>query len=210
MHTAQYAGCSLPDDAGGDLTITQQLVLVRHGETEWSREGRHTGRTDIPLTRHGEQEAAALQPRLAGYSFAAVFCSPLQRARRTCELAGYGGVAAMDNDLREWDYGSYDGLTLREIRSGQPSWSLWENGAPGGESLEHVAARAQRVIERAKAADGDVLLVAHGHILRVLTAVWLELPPRAGQRFALGPAAPSVLGYEHDWTAMRSWNVTAG
>lgn len=190
------------------MTITQQLVLVRHGETEWSREGRHTGRTDVPLTSEGEAQAAALKQRLGTYSFAAVLCSPLQRARRTCELAGYGDVAVLDGDLQEWDYGSYDGLTLQEIRKERPGWNLWADGARDGESLKQVAARAERVIARARAAQGDVLLFGHGHILRVLTACWLELPARAGQRFALGPAAPSVLGYEHEWTVMRSWNVS--
>lgn len=179
---------------------------MRHGETEWSREGRHTGRTDIPLTPHGEEQARALQQRLADYSFAAVLCSPLQRARRTCELAGYGDAAQLDDDLREWDYGGYDGMTLAQIRAERPGWNLWDDGGPGGESLDHVAARAGRVIARARAAGGDVLLFGHGHILRVLTALWLELPPHAGQHFVLGPAAPSVLGYEHEWTAMRSWN----
>ncbi|HYL69683.1 MAG TPA: histidine phosphatase family protein [Candidatus Dormibacteraeota bacterium] len=190
------------------MTITQQLVLVRHGETEWSRERRHTGRTDVPLTSEGEAQAAALKQRLGAYSFAAVLCSPLQRARRTCELAGYGDVAVLDGDLQEWDYGSYDGLTLQEIRKERPGWNLWADGARDGESLQQVATRAERVIARARMAQGDVLLFGHGHILRVLAACWLELPARAGQRFALGPASPSVLSYEHEWTVMRSWNVS--
>ena len=189
------------------VTITQQLVLVRHGETEWSRERRHTGRTDVPLTSQGETQAAALAQRLNAYSFAAVLCSPLQRARRTCELAGYGDVAVLDADLQEWDYGSYDGMTLQEIRKERPQWNLWNDGVRDGETLEQVAARAERVIARARMTRGDVLLFGHGHILRVLTACWLELPARAGQRFSLGPASPSVLGYEHEWTVMRSWNV---
>ena len=183
------------------------IVVVRHGETEWSREGRHTGRADIPLTSRGREQAQRLRPLLAEWDFGAVFASPLRRARETCELAGYGDRAIELEDLMEWDYGDYEGMTWREIREARPDWSLWRDGVQGGERLDDVAGRAARVLTRAGSIDGDVLLVAHGHLLRVLTALWLALPPAAGQRFELAPAAPAVLGHEHDWTVVRRWNV---
>lgn len=185
-------------------------MIVRHGETEWSREGRHTGRTDLPLTAKGREQAERLRPALQARRFTAVFCSPLQRARDTCALAGFHDGVVYDPDLEEWDYGRYDGLTLSEIRARRPGWSLWRDGSPGGEQLAAVAQRADRVLERVRALAGDVLLFAHGHVLRVVTARWLELDPTAGQRFVLDPAAPCDLGHEHDWTALRAWNVTPG
>ncbi len=190
------------------LSVAAHLVLVRHGETEWSREGRHTGRTDVPLTELGRAQAVRLREALQGWSFAAVLVSPLQRARETCDLAGLGDRAQVDLDLAEWDYGSFDGLTLREIREKHPGWTLWKDGPVGGETLAAVVGRAERVIERVTSVEGDVVLFAHGHLLRVLTARWLELTGALGQRFVLGPAAPSVLGSEHGIRAMLSWNVT--
>jgi broad specificity phosphatase PhoE len=185
---------------------TQQVVIVRHGETEWSRVGRHTGRSDIALTPEGEEQARGLGATLADLTFAAVFVSPLQRARKTAELAGYGDVAVVDRDLIEWDYGAYEGRTSEEIQEQRPGWTLFRDGVPGGETLDDVAARAARVIERVRGIDGDVLLFGHGHQLRVLTALWLEFAPSAAQHLQLGTASPSTLGYEHDWTALLSWN----
>jgi len=178
---------------------------VRHGETEWSREGRHTGRSDIPLTDEGREQATSLRAALRQRQFAAVYSSPLQRARETARLAGFE-AAIVDPDLEEWDYGEYDGLTSAEVRRARPGWVLWRDGCPGGESIEHVSARADRVIERFRQQPGDVLVFAHGHILRVVAARWIEMRAPAGQRFALGPAAPSTLGYEHEWTVLRAWN----
>ncbi len=185
---------------------TQRVVVVRHGETEWSRIQRHTGRSDIPLTAKGQAQARTLGPALAGLTFAAVFVSPLQRARETSILAGYGDVAVVDPDLVEWDYGAYEGKTSAEIQETRPGWTLFGDGVIGGETIDDVAVRARRVIERARAVPGDVLLFGHGHQLRILTALWLEFPPVAAQHLQLATAAPSMLGYEHDWTALLSWN----
>lgn len=187
----------------------QSIVVVRHGETEWSRENRHTGRTDVPLTEQGRAQARRLHVVLSSWAFAAVFTSPLSRAAETCSLAGYGDVAVTDADLIEWDYGEFEGKTSEEIREMHPGWRLFRDGVAGGESLESVAARADHVISRARAVDGDVLLFAHGHILRVLTAVWVELPAESGERFTLSAAGVGVLGYEHDWTSLRRWNIEA-
>jgi probable phosphoglycerate mutase len=184
-----------------------EAVVVRHGETEWSRESRHTGRTDVPLTERGRDEARHLRRTLSERSYAAVFTSPLQRALETARLAGFDSNLIVDSDLQEWDYGEYEGLTSEEVRAGRPGWVLWRDGCIGGETIEQVARRADRVIERFHAAGGDVLAFAHGHILRVLAARWLQMHPSAGQRFALAPAAPSTLGFEHEWTALRAWNV---
>jgi probable phosphoglycerate mutase len=175
-----------------------QIWLVRHGETAWSLAGQHTGRTDIPLTARGEQDAAALQPRLAGHSFAKVLSSPLIRARRTCELAGFGDVAVNDPNLLEWDYGEYEGRRTAEIRSERPDWKPFEDGSPGGETLAQVAARADRVVEQLRALNADALLFAHRDILRVIVARWLGLPAVNGQHFYMDPASISVLGYDHD------------
>ena len=186
--------------------MTGDLWLIRHGETEWSLSGAHTGLTDIPLTRHGEEQAGQLGGVLGGKNFAAVLTSPLQRARRTCELAGFGGVMQREPNLVEWNYGAYEGRTFAQIRAYRPDWDLFRDGVPGGEKIEEVAARAELVIKRALAADGDVALFAHGHILRILTACWLRLEPGAARLFALSPAAVSVLGYEHDTRVVVHWN----
>lgn len=180
---------------------------MRHGETEWSLSGAHTGRTDLPLTAAGERRAVELGRYLAGRPFVLVLTSPLQRARETCRLAGYGEVAQIDPDLREWDYGAYEGRTSTEIQKDAPGWTIWTSPVPQGETIGQVAARANRVIERASSAGGDVALFAHGHLLRVLTACWLDLPPDAGRLFALDTGSVSVLGYERETRVIARWNV---
>ena len=182
------------------------LWLIRHGETEWSVTKRHTGRTDIALTATGERQAAALGRHLARRAFALVLCSPLQRARETCRLAGYSDVATCTDDLLEWDYGAYEGRTTSEIRTEVPGWSIWTSSVPGGETIEQVGRRAERVIKEAVAVDGDVALFAHAHILRILTACWLDLPPDAGRLFALSTASVSVLGHERETRVISVWN----
>ena len=184
------------------------VFLARHGETAWSVSGQHTGLTDLPLTARGEANARTLAARLAGVKFALVLTSPLIRATRTCELAGFGGVATDDRDLVEWNYGNYEGKRTADILSANPGWKLFNDGCPGGESPVRVAARADRVIARARAAGGNVLLFSSGHILRMIGARWLGLPPAGGAYFLLGTASVSVLSYEHDMTepVHRSWN----
>jgi len=182
------------------------LWLIRHGETEWSVNKRHTGRTDIALTATGERQAAALGRHLARRAFALVLCSPLQRARETCRLAGYSDVATCTDDLLEWDYGAYEGRTTSEIRTEVPGWSIWTGSVPGGETIEQVGTRAEQVIKQALAVDGDVALFAHAHILRILTACWLGLPPDAGRLFALSTASVSVLGHERETRVISVWN----
>jgi len=184
----------------------QHIVIVRHGETEWSRIKRHTGRTDIPLTEEGRRQARALVAALAGLTFEAVFVSPLQRARETCTLAGFGDLATVDPDLVEWDYGAYEGKMSAEVQQERPGWNLFRDGVPEGETIDDVAARAAHVIERVRAVSGDVLVFGHGHQLRVVTALWLEYPAAAAQHLLLETASPSTLGYERDWTALLSWN----
>lgn len=188
----------------------QSVVLVRHGETEWAAEGRHTGRTDVPLTAHGRDEARCLPSMLAGRRFTRVLVSPLWRARETCALAGYGAAAEVTPDLLEWDYGAYEGRTTAEILAERPGWSLWDDGVPrtagSGETVEEVGARADRVIAEVLATRGDVALFAHGHVLRILTARWLQFPPREGRRFALDAAGVCTLGYEHDSRVIHTWN----
>jgi probable phosphoglycerate mutase len=183
------------------------LWLIRHGETEWSLSGAHTGRTDIPLTAKGETQAADLREKLQGQSFALVLTSPLQRALRTCQLAGYGAAAQIEPDLLEWNYGSYEGRTTAEIRHDRPGWSLFRDGVPDGESVAQVAVRARAVIDRALQMDGDVALFAHGHILRILAACWTELPPEDARLFALSTASVSTLGYEHENRVISRWNL---
>ena len=186
-----------------------QVVLVRHGETEWSKDGRHTGTTDIPLTEHGRDEARQLRPVLHRWPFALVLSSPLQRALDTCRLAGYGDQAQLRKELAEWDYGRYDGKTSKEIAAERPDWSLWRDGGPGGETAADVARRVDRVIAEVRRVDGNALLFAHGHVLRVLAARWLGQPPEAGRYYALETAAVSVLGYEHGDSVIRHWNQSS-
>jgi len=180
-------------------------VLARHGETEWSRAGRHTGLTDLPLTEEGERQARAVGEALRGRDFALVLSSPLLRARETAKLAGF--EPELRDELAEWDYGQYDGLTTPEIRKQVPDWTIWRYGALGGESVEQLGARADRVVAELLAVDGDVLVFSHGHFLRVLTARWLELGAADGRLFALDSGTLSTLGFERDQRVIRSWNV---
>ena len=186
------------------------LYLARHGETAWSLSAQHTGLTDLPLTERGERNARRLGERLKGLTFAKVFTSPLQRAVRTCELAGCGGAAEVDRDLLEWDYGKYEGRKTVDIHTERPGWFLFRDGCPGGESPEQVGARADRVVNRIRSLDGDAILFSSGHFLRVLAARWLGLPPGAGKYFLLSTASLSALGYEHNRSqpAIRLWDDT--
>jgi probable phosphoglycerate mutase len=187
--------------------VAQEVVLVRHGETEWSRSLRHTGRTDVPLTDLGRWQAELVGAALRERTFALVLTSPLQRAAETCRLAGFGDVAQSRDDLMEWDYGDYEGRRTDEIRAEVPGWTVFSGGVPNGETVEQVGARADRVIAEARAARSDVLLFGHGHVLRILAARWLGLEPGAGRLFALDPATLSVLGYERETAVIREWNL---
>jgi broad specificity phosphatase PhoE len=185
-----------------------EVYLARHGETAWTISHQHTGRTDIPLTERGEGNARSLGLRLKGMSFARVLVSPMQRARRTCELAGFGPQADVGPDLMEWDYGQYEGLTTVEIRKQNPGWELFRDGAPGGESVAEVGARADTVIAHLRDTQGRTILFGHSHFFRVLAARWLGLPVADGRLFLLGTASLSLLGYEHsgDESVIRLWN----
>ena len=182
--------------------------LARHGETEWSRDLRHTGRTEIPLTAQGEEEARALAAPLGAIGFDRVLCSPLGRARETCKLAGFGDRAEFRDELLEWDYGDYDGITSEQVHERDPYWLLWRDGCPNGESPEQVGDRADAVIsELLDGEAGTIAVFAHGHILRVLAARWLGLEPAGGQHFGLGTATLSRLGWEHDYRVIQRWNA---
>jgi broad specificity phosphatase PhoE len=185
----------------------QEIVLVRHGETEWSRDGRHTGRTNLPLTDVGEKQAERLGSTLADRTFALVLTSPLQRSRRTCELAGLGGAQVID-DLRELDYGVYEGRTTADIQRDEPGWTVWSAPLVGGETIDEAGARADRVIRRLRETEGDVAVFGHGHILRILGARWCDFLPEAGAHLALDTASISILGYERTTPTIRSWNHT--
>lgn len=185
----------------------QKVYLLRHGETEWSLNGRHTGVTDIPLTENGRKLARQLQPILAREKFVTVFTSPLQRARDTCDLAGLGTLASIDRDLMEWNYGEYEGLTTDQIRQTRPDWSVFRDGCPGGESPPEVSVRADRIVSRVRAVDGNVALFSHGHILRVLAARWINLPASYGENFLLDTATLNVLGYYRESPAFKIWNA---
>ena len=206
---------SLLDAAGTDpvpaAPAPGELCVVRHGETEWSRSGRHTSVTDVPLTAMGERQARALTPLLAGVCPATVFTSPRSRARRTAELAGLTESCTVEvlDDLAEWAYGEYEGVTTPQIRTTDPDWTVWTGHTPGGETAEQVGARADRVLNRVRAAlaTGPVVTVGHGHFSRVLAARWLGLPVEAGAMFVLGPASPCLLGSEHGRPAVHRWNV---
>jgi probable phosphoglycerate mutase len=186
----------------------RRLVLVRHGETEWSRAGKHTGRTDVPLTDEGRAQAVRTRALLEGWVFDAVLVSPLGRARETLELLERTEPVTVIDDLREWDYGDDEGRTTAEIREARPGWTVWHEGPAGGESLLDVAGRVARVLLLAGRQEGDVLVVAHGHVLRVLAARWLELHPDAGRLLDLDPATVSVLGHEREQPVLSSWNVS--
>ncbi len=187
--------------------MPHQVLIVRHGETEWSLSGQHTSRTDLPLTDAGRRRAEQVGADLAGREFALVMCSPLLRARETCRLAGFGDQAVLSDDLREWDYGEYEGLTSPEIWEQNPSWNLWRDGCPGGERPEQVGERADRALDRLRGAGGDAIAFAHGHILRVMTARWLEMEVAAGARFVLDAGSTGLLGYERQTAALARWNA---
>jgi len=188
---------------------SKEIVLVRHGETEWSRSGQHTGRTDIPLTDLGRKQAHAVGAALRGREFVLVLTSPLARAAETCRLAGLGEQALERDELMEWDYGAYEGRTTAEIREERPGWSLFRDGVPEGEAIAEVGARADRVLAEVLFAGGDAVLFAHGHVLRVLTARWLGLEPEAGRLFALDAGTISILGYERENPVVKLWNEAA-
>ena len=185
----------------------QRAILIRHGETAWSLSGQHTGVTDIPLTENGRSHARRLAPLLSDATFSLVLTSPMQRARETCALVGLGDRATIDDDLMEWRYGEYEGLTTKEIREKHPGWSIFADGCPGGESPEQIAARVDRVMARVRSVQGDVALIAHGHLFRMFAARWLGLPPAAGSHFLLDTATVSVLSYYHGVPAVRRWNA---
>ena len=186
--------------------MPHEVVLVRHGETDWSANLRHTGRTDVPLTEEGRHQAERVGRALRGRSFALVLTSPLERAVETCRLTGYGELAQSRPDLMEWDYGEYEGRTTVDIRREVPDWTIWRYSAPGGESPDEVGARADRILQEVRGAAGDTLIFSHGHFLRVLAARWLELPPTEGRLFALDPATLSLLGHEREQPVLRTWN----
>jgi broad specificity phosphatase PhoE len=185
----------------------QSVCLIRHGETEWSLNGRHTGSTDIPLTENGRNVARQWKPVASQQTFALVMTSPLQRARETCELTGLGQQAEVDNDLREWNYGEYEGLTIKQIQAQRPSWMIFTDGCPKGESPDEIQARIDRVIKRVRAVEGDVALFAHGHFLRCFGARWLGLRAEEGRFFLLDPATVSVLSYYRGIPAVKRWNA---
>lgn len=195
---------------GNTAAALPLVYLARHGETGWSVSGQHTGRTDLPLTDRGERDARRLGDRLDGLGFEKVYTSPLRRAARTCELAGFGAVVEVDRDLLEWDYGEYEGRRTVEILKDRPDWQLFRDGCPGGETPDQVGARADRVVGRIRAVQGNVLIFSSGHFLRVLSARWLGLDPAAGKYFLLGTASICTLSYEHDLSepAIRLWNDT--
>ena len=191
------------------MNVGIELWLMRHGETEWSLSGAHTSRTDIPLTEQGRKRAEKLRDYLRGTKFDAVFVSPMKRARETCSIAGFGDVAKVDDGLKEWDYGVYEGMTTKEIQAKIPGWSVWKNEIVGGETVEHVGERADGVIAQALAAapdGGKVALFAHAHILRILAARWIELDATGGSLFALGTGSVSVLGWERETRGIERWN----
>jgi probable phosphoglycerate mutase len=187
-----------------------RVFCIRHGETAWSLSGQHTGVTDIPLTDNGRRLAERLRPVLAREHFALVLVSPMQRARETSAIAGFADKAVIDPDLMEWNYGEYEGLTPKQIHATRPDWTIFRDGAPGGETPEEVAARVDRVIAQARAVDGDVALFAHGHVLRVLAARWIGLAPQGGEHFLLDTGTLCILGYYRDAPAVEVWNGPLG
>ena len=187
--------------------VAIEIVLARHGETDWSRDGRHTGNTDVPLTERGREQAQALGAALEGRNFARVLTSPLSRAAETARLAGFGDAEARD-ELREWDYGAYEGRRTAEIREGRPGWTLWADGVPDGETAAEVAARVDAVLADLRTVEGAALVFAHGHLLRVLAVRWIRLEPEAGRLLALDPATFSALGYERETPVIRVWNAS--
>ena len=189
------------------MSSEQRVLIIRHGQTEWSANGKHTSATDLALTEEGRAQAEGLAAKLRGETFSLVLCSPLRRARETCELAGFGQRAEIRDDLREWEYGEYEGLTTPEIRQRDPDWDLWSQGCPGGERPDHVSHRVDQVLARIVDTDGDALVFAHGHVLRVLTARWLQMEPAAGARFKLAAGSIGTLGYERETEVIERWNA---
>jgi broad specificity phosphatase PhoE len=187
-----------------------EIWLIRHGETAWSLSGAHTSRTDLPLTAEGEKRAAQVGKFLNGRPFALVLTSPMARARETCRIAGYADHAQLEDNLREWDYGDYEGRSTPDIQKDRPGWNLFTDGVINGETIEQVYERTSKVIDRVAGASGDVALFAHGHVLRILTSCWLALPPRAARLFALGTATISILGYEREQPVISRWNQPVG
>lgn len=192
------------------MTSRHRIFLIRHGETEWSRSGQHTGNTDLPLTEHGRLQGEALATFFAGRTFARVLSSPLRRAYETCQLAGFANVAERTDDLKEWNYGIYEGKKTIDIQKSEPGWSIWRTTVPQGESLDEVAARVRRVIQSVANVDGDAALFAHGHVLRILIACWLGLEARDGQMFAIGAGSISILGWEHSTHVLERLNSDVG
>ncbi len=191
--------------------MAPRLYLIRHGETEWTQSGQHTGTSDIPLTANGEVQASALAPWLRDIPFTRVFCSPRQRARRTCELAGLGSSAVTEPDLAEWDYGEYEGVRSADIRKTRPDWTIWRDGCPGGEAPEQMSARADRLIGRLDALDGDIALFSHGHFTSSFATRWIQLPIAEGRHLPMGVASLSRLGYDHGHPEIRVialWNAS--
>ena len=197
-------------DPDGTRGARPKAWLIRHGETEWARDGRHTGRTDVPLTELGRSQAVAAGRKVGGQAFAEVFSSPLSRALETARIAGFGDRVEVLDDLREWDYGDDEGRTTLEIREDRPDWSIWGEGPRNGETVDAVGVRADRVIARVRGAQGDVLCFAHGHLLRILAARWLELAADDGRLFALSTATVSVLGWEREAPVIQRWNEACG
>lgn len=192
------------------MTSRYRIFLIRHGETEWSRSGQHTGNTDLPLTEHGRRQGEALATFFAGRTFARVLSSPLRRAYETCQLAGFANVAERTVDLKEWNYGIYEGKKTIDIQKSEPGWSIWRTTVPEGESLDEVTARVRRVIQSVASVDGDTALFAHGHVLRILIACWLGLDARDGRMFALGAGSISILGWEHSTHVLERLNSDVG
>jgi broad specificity phosphatase PhoE len=189
--------------------VRPRAWLIRHGETEWSKSGKHTGRTDVPLTELGREQARGIRERLEGLDFSLVLSSPMSRALDTARLAGFGDQVVLDDDLREWDYGAYEGVTTPDIRKTVPGWTVWTHPTPEGETADQVTTRVDRVIERVRSEDGEVLVFGHGHLLRVLAARWLGLGAPDGRRFALHTSTLSVLGWERETPVIERWNDVA-
>jgi broad specificity phosphatase PhoE len=189
--------------------VRPRAWLIRHGETEWSKSGKHTGRTDVPLTELGREQARGIRERLEGLDFSLVLSSPMSRALDTARLAGFGDRVVLDDDLREWDYGAYEGVTTPDIRKTVPGWTVWTHPTPEGETADQVTTRVDRVIERVRSEDGEVLVFGHGHLLRVLAARWLGLGAPDGRRFALHTSTLSVLGWERETPVIERWNDVA-
>jgi len=186
--------------------IPDHIYLIRHGETEWAKNGRHTGRTDIPLTDAGREQAGFLLPIFDDVKFSRILSSPLQRALETVKLAGVGSRVELDDDLKEWDYGDYEGITTQQIREKVPGWTIWTHPCPNGETIQQITARADRVVAQLRSTKGNIAVFSHGHFLRVLVCRWMDVGADSGRHFMLGTSTLSILGYEHDVPAIKTWN----